>query len=235
MIKQLNDRQEVKLNMYRAMENHVNANIAIIQPIKAFNTTYNKITANIAAIIAEAEQKTVLTGHTEAKKAAKLKLSNLVATVAGLVSSYAAVEDDKPLQHEMDVQPSKLERIRDDELIPQAQLIHDRAEAHIADLADYNLTAANLTALQTAIDDYAAGTQTQRTALSGRTTATANLNDLFDETDNLLETQFDKQIESLRAEHPNFVNTYFATRKIIDVAEKEKEEEPEEKNDETPK
>ena len=58
MIKQLNDRQEVKLNMYRATEIHVDANIAIIAPIKAFNTTYTKIKANIAAIFAEAEQKT---------------------------------------------------------------------------------------------------------------------------------------------------------------------------------
>lgn len=237
MIKQLNDRQEVKLNMYRATEQHVDANIAIITPIKAFDATYTKIKQKIAAILAVAGEKTTLLGHTEAKKAAKQKLSNLAARLAGLVSTYAAQIGDKPLQSEMTgITASKLTRLRDDALIPQTQLIHDRAETHLAALNDYNITAATLTELQTALNDYAANTQTPRVALSGRVTVNANLNDLFAETDELFTTQFDPQIESLRADHPNFVNTYFSTREIIDVAAKSKEEEPEveKKIEETP-
>ena len=88
----------------------------------------------------------------------------------------------------------------------QNQNIHDADAANLAALADS----------ETAIDNYSAETMKPRTAVSNRKTATANLAALFKETNDILKNQMDKLIELYRADHPDFVNTYFETRIMVD-------------------
>ena len=217
MSNSLNAKQTAKLNSYQATESHVDANASIIQTIPAFQQTYDKIKANINAIRQAAQEKSVaLSGITANKSEARQTLSNLTTGIAGLVFSYAVATGNAALRDEMNVNASQLTRTRDANLAPFCQNIHDKAQANLTALADYNLNASRLAELQTAIDNYKIATPQPRAALSTRKTTNANLDTLFRDTDDLLETQFDKQIESLKPAHPDFVNTYFETRIIVD-------------------
>ena len=217
MNNQLNAKQTAKLNSYQATKTHVAANAAIIAAVPAFQRTFQKIRANIVAIREAAQEKSVaLEGITADKAAAREELSALTQNVAGLIYAYASETGDNALREEMRVPASKLIRMRDANLAPFCQNIHDKAQANLTALADYNLNAAKLAELQTAIDDFTQAAPQPRHAVTNRSTTNANLTTLFRDTDDLLENQFDKQIESLRTAHPDFVNTYFETRIIVD-------------------
>jgi DNA repair exonuclease SbcCD ATPase subunit len=220
-IKQLNAKQEAKLNSQRSTEQHVDANISIISGIAAFAATYNKIKANIASLLAAVQQKSAaLTGIASGKTNFRQTLSSQTVTIAGLVETYASDIGNDQLREEMHITESRLKRTRD-EFAPLCQFVHDRAAEHLDALKDYNLNAAKLAALQTAIDNYKAEVPKPRTAISNRKTTTANIAALLKDNDKLFE-KFDKQIESLRADHPDFVNTYFSTRNVINPTAKSK-------------
>lgn len=233
MSDQLNAKQTAKLNSYQTTEKHVDDNASIIAAIPAFLNTFTKFKGKIAAIRHAAQQKSaVLAGITENKANSRKTLSDLTVSVAGLVYSYAAEKSDNVLREEMKVPASKLTRTKDANLAPLCQNIHDKAKQHLAALADYNLNQAKLTELQTAIDAFNAANPTTHAARSNRKTTNININDLFDQTDDILTNQLDKQIESLRETQPDFVNTYFSTRNIIDPPSRARK--PEESADKKP-
>lgn len=222
MDKQLNARQEAKLNSFRATEQHVDENISFINQIPAFLATYNQIKGKIASVLDNAQLKSAsLAGIAAGKSNSRQTLTTKTVAVAGVVYTYAADIGDQTLQAEMDINQSRLKRTRDDELAPLCQFVHDRAQTHLAALADYNINAAKLTALQTAIDNYKADTPRPRTAVSNRKTTNVNIKTTFKDLDQLFD-RFDRQIESLTEDHPDFVRTYFSTREIIDPPTKAK-------------
>jgi hypothetical protein len=222
-VKPLTKKQEAKVNSFRATEAHVDANLSIIAVFAAFVATFNKIKANIAQIIDYAGQKTAsIAGYAEGKGGVRENLCRLAAAIAGLVYSYADDTGNVVLRSEMDFNYTKIKRTRDDELAPVCQLIHDRAVAVPTEtLKDYNLNAAKLTEFQALIDQYKAEAPKPRVAVSTRKTTGLNINNIIKETDSLYE-KLDRQIESLRTDHPDFVVTYFSTREIIDSASKPK-------------
>ncbi len=208
--------QEAKVNSYRATEQHVDDNIEIIAVIPAFKVTFDNIKTNIAAILDAAEQKAAsLTGITAGKSDARETLVKRAAIIAGLIYTYAADIGDKTLMEEMNLTESKIRRNRDDELIPLARMIHNRANANLDALKDYNINADKLSDLQTAIDNFTAAAPKPRTAVSNRKTTNINIAAKIRDTDKLL-AKFDKQIESLAEDHSDFVNTYRSTRIIVD-------------------
>jgi hypothetical protein len=218
---QLNAKQEAKLNSFRATEQYVDANINVINAIPAFLATYNKIKPKIAAVLENAGLKSAsLSGIADSKEALRRIVSDKALAIAGLVYTYAADIGDLVLKDEMDIKSSRLARTRDDELAPLCQFIHDRADTHINALkTDYNLTTGKLAEFQTAIDNYSSEVPKPRNAVSERKIVNANLRTLFKDLGELFK-RFDRQIKSLIEEQPDFVNTYFSNREIVDAPNK---------------
>lgn len=230
MQKQLNKRQEAKLNSFRATETHVDENISVISGIVAFAANWNKIKEKIALLIANAQLKSAsLLGIAAGKSNFREILTEKAAVTAGLIYTYAVDINNETLREEMNITPSRLRRTRDEELAPLCQMIHDRAQTHLDALRDYNFNQTKLTALQTAIDNYKTETPKPRTAVSTRKTTNINIATTFKDLDKLFAI-FDKQIESLRDEHTDFVNTYFSNREIVDPPKKPKMPEDATKN-----
>lgn len=222
MPKLLNARQEAKFNSYRVTEQHVDANIAIINGIAAFLTLYQQIKEKIALLTDTVQlEGGALSGIADGKSLLRETLVKKALAVSGIVYSYAADTGNQTLKGEMNIKKSHINRQRDDELAPFCGFIHDRANERRAALADYNITPATLTDLQTAIDAYAADVPKPRAAISNRKTVNANLKTLFRELGELFD-RFDRQIETLRESSPDFVNTYFSTREINDPAKRSK-------------
>lgn len=214
----MNARHEVKLTMYRTVEQHCDANPSIIAAVAAFMTAYNAFKAVIAEIIGtEQLVGTNLSGITAGKGNSKKTLAQTTAEIAGIVYAYASATKNETLKQEVNFSFSTLKRTRDEQLAPRCQLIHDRAVANKAALADYGITDAKTAALQTAIDTYSGETTKPRTAVSNRKTQNANLNAKFRAADAILKDQMDKLIANFAATDPDFVKTYENARIIIDA------------------
>lgn len=203
--------------MYRAVEQHCNANPAIVSVVAAFETAFDELVVVITSIGGTEQLVTSpLAGIAADKTNTKQALIELTAEIAGSIYAFAVVANNETLKAEADLNVTKLNKTRDEELAPRCQNIHDRAQANLFPLNGYGVTAAKLTALQTAIDTYAADVPKPRTAVANRKTQNINLVELFRQGDAILKDRMDKLVGNLRAAHPDFVTTYEAARIIID-------------------
>lgn len=223
----INAKQNAKLNSFRATEKHIEDNASVISSTPAFQTAFNNLKAKIAAIVDTAQLKSgSLSGIASDKKTAKQNLCKLASTIAGAIYAYASATGNETLQQSMNLPVTTLMRTRDEAVAPLCQMIHDRAESDLENLKDYGIKSAHLTDLQTAIADYFAKSITPRSAVTNRKTVNANINALFKEADEILKNQLDKLIELFRDENPDFVNTYFSTRIIVDPPSRAKTPKP---------
>ena len=215
----MNAQQEAKLAMNRTVEEFLNGFLLIIAAVPALQNAFNTFKANIAQIVNTAQLKDApLAGITADKSTFKQTLCQLAADTAGPVFAYATITGNNTLKEAVNFNLTKLVRTRDEQLAARCQNIHDRANENLAALADYGITAAKLTVLQTAIDNYAAQTPKPRTAATQRKVHNANLRQQFKQTDDLLKNVLDKLIVGFRTTNPDFVNGYFANRVIVDAS-----------------
>ncbi len=203
--------------MYRAVEKHCDDNAAIVGTVVAFGAALTDFKTKIASIIStEQLSALVITGIAEDKFVLKQDLCQKASDVASIIGAYASAISDNTMAEQVAFPFTKLLKTRDDQLGPLCQNILDIGNAHSGPLKDYGLSAANLTALQTAIGDYSASTPKPRTAMSQRKTYLSNLKDIFAATDTVLKKQMDKLIVNFKASNPDFVKEYKSNRVIID-------------------
>lgn len=222
-MKILTSRQEVKRNMYDVVIIKCEENISIISTYPALLAAYNEFKALVDNITAAAPLSAVITtGITADKLVSKTDLSQMTATIAGQIYAYAAKTENNQLRDSVDFSASQLRKLKDGEIAVRCQTIHDLGVANKGALTDYGVTDAKLTALQTAINNFAQNAQKPRSAITDRATVKANIRNYFAQADAILDDQMDKLVETLSADHPDFVSTYKNARIIVDEKTKKK-------------
>jgi Carboxypeptidase regulatory-like domain len=111
---------------------------------------------------------------------------------------------------------SGLQKLADNNLVDKCQEIHDIANGVIADLADYNIDAAWLTAYQNQLNDFDSITAAPRVATVNRASLTAQLGTLF----NTAKAELDHVstlVKLLEYTDPVFYASYKNAIKIINV------------------
>lgn len=214
----MDSKLEAKLNMYDAVAAVCAGNATTVATINAFKTALDEFKDKIITIKEVAQQKDMaITGAAAAKKARKQDLSRIASAVAGAIYAYAAATANDTLKPEVKFTRNDLLRTKDALLAPRCQNIHDLGAANVAALADYGITAAKLTELQTAIDAFAEAAPKPRAAISTRAAKTATLPQLFNAADAILIDRMDTFIGLFAETNPDFVATYQSARKIIDA------------------
>jgi Carboxypeptidase regulatory-like domain len=209
--------QQAKFNMYGAVKTHCDNNAAVVALIPAFDNAFKDFKAKIIEIVVADQQKnTDLTGITADKAQSKQALCQQTSKIAGGIFAFAATTSNNELKEQMNVSLSKLQKMSDTRLTARSQNIHDAGVANLDALADYGVTKAMLTALQTAIDEYSAAAPKPRTARSQRKAIVASLQDLFKQADEILITYMDSLIGLIRETNPDFADLYENLREIDD-------------------
>ncbi len=211
--------QEAKLNMYRVTEQHCDENPSIISQTPAFQTAFTNFKGKIQELLDTTQlADTALEGITVGKTDAKLELAQIAADIAGIIYAYASVEGNEQLKEEVNYAYSILSRTKDDELAPRCNIILARGTTNLVALADYGINQDKLDDLERAINAYSADVPKPRTAKSNRKTQNANIRRIITEADEILKEQMDKLVVTFKAANPDFVETYFNARIIIDPA-----------------
>lgn len=216
-IKKMNAYQKAKLLMVKAIIMFCDENSAIVALVAAFQTAVTALKAKVAEIEESVELVSAsIAGITVDKVNLKQTLSQLTADIAGMIYAFASANSNNTLKQEVNTTIAKLLRKPDAELVAVCQVIHDRAVEHKDALEDYGVTTEMLTALQTAIDDYAAASPKPRTAIGKRKTRKEIIKQLFRELDAILNERMDALMGKFRITHPEFYQTYFNLREIVD-------------------
>lgn len=218
-MKILDAKQEAKLNMYQVVQALCDANDGIVKTNIAFQSAFADFKAKIAQIVAAAEMtSSVLTGIAADKSVSKQDLSVIAAAIAGLIYAYAAKTTNNTLKQAVNFSLSDISKLKDAEIGPRCQNIHESGVANLAALADFGVTSGKLADLQTAIDAYAAQISKPRTAITERSTIKANIRQYFKDADAILVEQMDKLVIDFKTDNRDFVKNYKSARIIVDPA-----------------
>jgi len=216
-INKMNAYQKAKLLMVKGIIQLCDEFPAIVSLVVAFQTAVTALKAKVAEIEETAELSSLsLAGITADKRNFKETVCQMTADIAGMIYAYAVETSNITLKEEVNLTISRLKRKSDTELVLICQAIHDRGFENKDALVDYGVTTEMLTALQTAIDDYAAASPKPRTAIGKRKTRKEIIKQLFKELDAILNERMDALMGKFRTTHPEFYQTYFNLREIVD-------------------
>ena len=215
----MNKVKEARLNMFDAVIAYCNNNAATVASIPAFQSAFTNFQNAVSGIHLTAQQEAdVIIGITADKAQLRLNLCKQTAELAAVVFAFASSSSNNELKEKVNFSFSNLKRLKDKSLIAACTNIRDSAQANLAGLAPYGVTATSITDFQNAIDAYAAKTSSPRNAVSQRSYYKQSLNDLFSQASNILRTQLDKMIVQFKATNESFYQVYKNNRMIVEPA-----------------
>lgn len=182
---------------------------ALAELVEQFRAFTN---AMIQLGLTQSERNTM--GYTLDKDAQLEDMCELTYQLLLKIRPYARKTKNNVLLQAVDYAPTSLRTGAESEIITRCQLIHNQATTHLAGLAAYMVTEAELNAVQAAIDTFKP-LSGARDAISGeRTTATANIPVMMNQAKETL-ASIDDLVEALVKDSP-FVETYQQVRQVID-------------------
>ena len=209
--KQLN-----KLTMYLAVEGICDATTAIWQTVQAFADAYTDLKTRVTNIQTFSQsQAQNTTGIAQDKKAARQAMCALALPIASAVHAYAVKTKNNTLAASVDFSMADLIEGRDVASRDNCQNIYNTANTNIANLANYGVTAAKLTALNNAIAAFNLLISAPRDTRAKGKTVTTNLQAEFDAADEDLGVMDDLLGQMTDAK---FVSDYNNARIIVDTA-----------------
>lgn len=216
----MNDRQENKLSMAKALKIILAENSTIVDTVVAFTTATTALGNSIDSIdgITQLQVKKIK-GKAMDKGAAEELAISAALELTGPTQTYARTTNDNTLFEAMEYSPTSLRRLRDTVLVSTLTLIRDTVQGKLADLADYGVTAAMITTLTGAISAYNSLVGAPRAAVSDKTSATKALAAEFKNLDIVLE-KLDGLAELKKNTEPDFYNSYKSARVIVDNGSK---------------
>ncbi len=211
-------KKEAKLNMFHTVIALCEDNLATVALIVAFQTGYNAFKTTVAAIVTAAAQLEAQTGgYAISKMKAKKDLAEFGAGIAGMLYAFASTKNDDVLKEAMHISYSDISHAKDDDVVAICSTIYDTANSHLADLADYGITAAVLTSFNGGINDYSGKAPKPREAVNLKKGVRNTLNTLFNDASKIAKEQLDKiAVEYLHNGNKEFYNSYESARIIID-------------------
>ncbi len=223
----MKDSQENKLTMYEAVLSLLRLKLAIITSIPALLNSRDEFALKITEIKEMARQKREVTAGKRAAKAdAENILISVLMSVGSALFSFGRKIKDSELQALSNIRVSRLEDMRDTELVSKAETVYGKLQENIDKLSDYNITPEIVTDLRIKIDNFANALGERESAAAKGAGATANLKALFNQADEMLYDDMDRLIELLRESNGEFYNEYFAARVIKDLGIRHRTDEP---------
>jgi hypothetical protein len=207
--------QESYEKMTLSSDNFLLANATITATLPLFSTYFTVIQSTVAQIQAvQVQQETDKSGNTVVKNQYRVALIAQTIDVGRRVVAYAINVNNNILLAQVDYTESDLKKSSDVNLVSIAQVIHDSANANVAALATYGVTAAILTTMQTAITNFSGAIPKGRVGTTDGEQSTQQLATLF----NTLKTNWakiDKLVAMVQTAQPNFYQEYLNVRKVI--------------------
>ncbi len=217
------NRQNMHLTVLQLLENPQYQGAWKNQKPTAFTTRaaqlgplVNELTDLIAA------QQTATTGYAAAKEREEQELEDLAYEIGQTLADWYEENGREGDSAQIELSLSTWQRLRDTELIAKARLLHGKlTEAlatHAADLAEYDLTAADATLLAKELADFEKITADPSAAISVRRSLTVTLRPKFRVVSDLL-AKMDRLVIRLGRTEPGaaFANAWSASRIVRDL------------------
>ncbi|MDO9340814.1 MAG: carboxypeptidase-like regulatory domain-containing protein [Bacteroidales bacterium] len=208
--------QKIRLRMYLGTRNFVSQNEATANRIPKFATAYAILLNTTDEIQLIGEMQGInKTGLAMDKNKLKMTLIALAVKYSNKVAILAKLTNNDTLLKEVRFNESDLVRLSEVTLKERVQIIYDKAEANIVNLAEQGITPDTQKVFLETITAFNKALETSRTGIAEKRKATQKLPVLFDKADSEIEIM-DLAAGSSKDEFPDFFNGYKTSRKLID-------------------
>ena len=204
----MNRDQLNRTEMFSTVSACMGTNKTLWNGVKAIGDTVADLNDGIGEISGSAgKQQTPITGATGAKAQVRHDYEEQILVIASQLSALAEVKSDANLAGQVELTLSALDKLADDDLEETGTRIANLATTHMAALADYGITAADVTALNGFTTQFHGIKTAPREAVVDRSSQT---------TTSLLRNRLDKMLTRFKKSNPEFYAGYLAARVIVE-------------------
>lgn len=214
----MNTKQTNRVAMFKTVASQLDSHSAVwnaMAPMQAAVTDFNN---KIAAIDASAQKQETPSGATDSKAAARDDLEDVLFLTCEALGTLAHQQPDHELAALVDLSPSILDHMGEQELANRAATVLAAAQARTTQLATLQVTPANIEELDQALRDFNVFKEGPRQATSERMAQTESLSQLIREATGILRERIDRMVNLFRRSDPDFVAGYRGARVIVDRA-----------------
>ena len=210
--------QEDKLSMQIVVVDLVNnTDPTILAKMPNFESLNSEFSSNVDKLRTFKNGQTLnRTGNRMSKQQLREQMTNFGFVAAAKACAYAIAIDDEVLEMEVTYTDSGLKGLRDTDIADTCQSILEIAQANLANLADYGVTAASLQELSDSITLFNTVLPKTRAAIVTQTIFTDKIVETFEANEKLL-FKMDKLVTMLKFEEETFFDEYFKSRKIVNT------------------
>ena len=211
--------QEDNLNMLYTVKTVIDKYNSTWTANTVFASAYGVVTVALPLIEQNRDaQMTTSKGITTDKNVKRTALTDKALFMINRIQSYATVTGNNDLFESVRFTQSTFDKSRDTDIVGIVDMVIAKANANIAALATYGVTAALVTDLQTALTAYSGYIAKPRTVKAQTKNATENLAVLFKQANDALNNRLDLDIEVYKTSKPDFYSQYWTARVIINTS-----------------
>ena len=211
-------REENKLSMFKATNLVLKQNselYAEIPVIAESQITLESIIQSIEQM--DVDFKEATKGKTADKTAKAEALINQAYRLTNAIYVYGVKTKNHELMEDFKIGKGTLSTLRDTDLPKKVSKILSTAETIKAELVQYGISQADITAVSNALDEYKAAFDAQAETMTATSADRAKLYDLFDQADGILYDEVDPLLELFVEKNADFYNQYQSARVIKDL------------------
>jgi len=213
----MNTKQTNKLRAYQTVQAVLETHETVWQTLPAFANAVTEFADLLPEIQTLARTQLSREGLSQEKNYALAALGDAAFEVGAAIHAYAVTTQDYALEGRVDFSRSTIVMGRTASVLARTRDIHAVATEQLANLADYGITTAKLTAFKKKIDAYEASLSKPRHQIATSSAATLNLQTQFNAADAILNKRLDKLVFQFKAAAPEFVKAYQTARVIVDI------------------
>jgi hypothetical protein len=205
--------------MFKSVVACLDQNNSVWSGMAPLATAVQQFKDKINAIDAAAQkQETPTTGAAVDKASARDDLEDVLFLTCEALGVLGHTSNDNELLALVDVNPSELHKLGDEELSHRANTVLQKANAKKTALAAFQVTQANLDELNQALQAFETTKVKPRSAITERNAQTSALPELIREASNILRNQIDRLVNLFRRSNSKFVADYRGARVVVDRA-----------------
>lgn len=214
----MNTNQTNRVTMFKTVASLLDDHSSIWNGMAPMQTAVTEFKAGIVAIDASARKQEMPSGATDSKAAARDNLEDVLFLACEAIGTLAHSTNNHDLAALVEVTPSSLDRMGEQELSNRAASVLAVANTKKAELVALQVTQDNLDELEQALQEFNASKEGPRQVTSERMAQTESLPQLIREASRILRERIDRMVNLFRRAHPDFVAGYRGARVIVDRA-----------------
>ena len=213
----MNTKDEARLSMYQAVIDFLKKNAGITGPLPQFAVIFLALEQNLGKLIVLGQElSSDRSGVTVTKKDQQADIEVRSVNLSGKMVAYATLENNKDLLTLIKLTKSTLQKSKDNELVAHSLKLCDAAEAHLPDLAGYNVTQDEITALRNLCASFLVIIPKPGESKKDKAEALKAFKNLLKDTDALL-AKLDAIMLIIRFTNTDFYDHYTSSRSIVNT------------------